>query len=520
MSKVIFKPYKQNQMFLLPPSIEEMIASNHPVRIVNEIIDRINIKPLINLYKGGGSSSYNAKMMLKVLVYGYLRNIYSSRKIEEMTKENIHMMWIAGMNKPDHHTINRFRSERLSGRTPSEKKVLEEIFSRIVELLVETGQLSITELYVDGTKIEANANKYTFVWGKSIKKSKERIRQQLKELWQYTQRIAEEENKEENDDDDFEEIDPEKVKQTIEKIDECLKDKAGVSKKIKQKINYAKKNWSARLEKYKEQQEMLGKRNSYSKTDEEATFMRMKEDSMKNGQLKAGYNVQISSNNQYIVNYSIHQRPTDTTTLPEHIESFKEKYDQLPEVIVADAGYGSEENYQYMEENKIEGYVKYNYFDREQKKQRGDKNPFSAEKLYYNEKEDCYYCPMGQKMSRVGQKKRVTENNYVREITEYKAINCQGCPIRGVCHKGQEDRIIGVSHKGNYLKQRAREKLESDIGIRYRKKRPTEAEPVFGNIKQNKKFKRFLLRGIEKVKIEFGLVAISHNLKKFSLAIA
>jgi len=123
MSKVVFKPYEQNQMFLLPPSIEEMITQNHPVRIVSKIIDRINIKPLLRLYKGGGSSSYNAKMMLKVMVYSYLKNIYSSRKIEEMTKENIHMMWISGMNKPDHHTINRFRSEKL-------KNVLEEIFSQ------------------------------------------------------------------------------------------------------------------------------------------------------------------------------------------------------------------------------------------------------------------------------------------------------------------------------------------------------------------------------------------------------
>jgi hypothetical protein len=337
-------------------------------------------------------------------------------------------------------------------------------------------------------------------------------------LWQYTEKLVEEEQQEDYEE-EFEEIDPEKVKETIEKIDERLKDKP-VSKKIKQKLSYARKNWPDRLEKYKQQEEILGKRNSYSKTDEDATFMRMKEDHMKNGQLKAGYNVQISSNNQYVVNYSIHQKPTDTTTLPAHIESYRDKYDQLPEVVVADAGYGSEENYQYMEDRKIEGYIKYNYFDKDQKKQREDKNPFRVEKLYYNKQRDCYYCPMGQRMSRVGQKKRVTENNYIREITEYKAINCQGCPLRAVCHKGQSERIISVSHTGNYLKQKAREKLESDIGIIYRKKRPVEVEPIFGNIKQNKKFKRFLTRGIEKVKTEFGLIAIAHNLMKFSLATA
>lgn len=338
MSEPIFKPYRQDQLYLLPPSIEEMIEKNHSVRIVNEVIERINIKPLRKLYKGGGTSSYNPKMLLKVLVYAYLRNIYSSRKIEEMLKENIHMMWISGMNKPDHHTINRFRSERL-------KKVLEEIFSQIVELLIEAGALSIKEIYIDWTKIEANANKYTFVWGKGIKKNKDRIKKQLKELWEYSQRIAEEEAKEE-DEEDFDDIDPDKIEKTIKKIDEVLKDKPA-NKKVKQKLNYAKKNWPKNLKKYEEQEKKLENRNSYSKTDEEATFMRMKEDHMLNGQLKAGYNVQISSNNQYIVNYSIHQKPTDTTTLPEHLKSYKEKYGKAPEVVVADAGYGSEENYEY-----------------------------------------------------------------------------------------------------------------------------------------------------------------------------
>lgn len=194
-------------------------------------------------------------MLLKVLVYSYLKNIYSSRKIEEMTKENIHMMWISGMQRPDYHTINRFRSERL-------KKVLEEIFSQIVMLLVEAGQLSIKEIYVDGTKIEAQANKYTFVWGRAIKKSKERIKEQLKELWEYVQKIAKEEEKE-DEPEGFEQIDPLKVEETIKKIDELLEDKK-VSKKIKQKINYARNNWPKNLEKYKEQEAILGKRNSYT----------------------------------------------------------------------------------------------------------------------------------------------------------------------------------------------------------------------------------------------------------------
>ena len=504
-----FKPYNQDQMYLLPPSIEEMIEENHPVRVVDAVIEKIDISPLLRLYKKHGTSSYHPKMLLKVLIYAYLKNVFSSRKIEELLKENIHMMWISGMNKPDHHTINRFRSERL-------KKVLEKIFGQIVMLLVEAEQLSIKEIYVDGTKLEAQANKYTFVWSKTVKKNKARIREQLKALWLYSQEVAREETGEEEDD-DFDKIDPGKIDETIKKIDEVLKDKP-ISKRVKQKINYAKKNWSKNFKKYEEQEGKLGLRNSYSKTDEDATFMRMKEDHMRNSQLKACYNVQISSNNQYIVNYSLHQKAADTTTLPGHIKTYKEKYGQLPGVIVADAGYGSQENYEYMEDNAIEGYVKYNYFDREQKRRRIDKKPFSTEKLYYNEKEDCYYCPMGQKMEKTGERERSSENKYSRKISIYQAKNCSGCPVRGVCHNQQGNRILSVSHRGNYLKKKAKEKLESERGLQYRSRRPVEAESIFGNIKQNKMFKRFYLRGLDKVKTEFGLIAISHNLAKLALA--
>jgi transposase len=505
--KVIFKPYNQNQISLLPPSMEEMIEEKHPVRIVNAVIEQINIKPLEKQYKGGGASSYSPRMLLKVLVYSYLRNIYSSRKMEEMTKENIHMMWLSGMSKPDHHTINRFRSERL-------KDVLREIFSQVVMLLVEAGQLSLKELYIDGTKLEANANKYTFVWGKAIKKNKERIKEQIQELWEYTQKIAEEE-KHDKTEIDFEEIDAEKVKETIERINEVLHEKA-VSKKIKQKLSYAKQHWPKNLDKYKEQEGILGKRNSYSKTDKEATFMRMKEDHMKNGQLKAGYNVQLSSNNQYVVNYSIHQKPGDTTTLPSHMEEHKAMYGKNPEVVVADAGYGSEENYTYLENNGVEAYIKYNTFDKEQKKTKKEVTPFSTEKLYYNESKDCFYCPMGQMMQSIGEKRRRSENNYERLLVRYQAQNCEGCSIRGVCHNQKGNRIIEVSHKGNYLRKKAKDKLESEKGIYYRKKRCADVEPIFANMKQNKNFKRFLLRGIEKVAVEIGLVAMAHNLSKWA----
>ena len=168
---------------LLPPSLDELIAADHPVGVVSKVINQVNIDALIKKYKAGGSSSFHPRMLLKVLVFAYINNVYSSRKIEEALQQNINFMWLSAMNTPDHNTINRFRSDRL-------KDVLQQIFTQVVQLLVAGGLLNIKELYVDGTKIEANANRYTFVWGKSIKTNKEKIKQQLDELWKYAQSIA------------------------------------------------------------------------------------------------------------------------------------------------------------------------------------------------------------------------------------------------------------------------------------------------------------------------------------------
>jgi len=253
--KVVFKTYNQGQPMLLPPNLEELIDANHPVRVVNKVIDQIDIQPLINQYKAGGTSSFHPRMLLKVLVFAYINNVYSSRKIEESLQQNIHFMWLAAMNTPDHNTINRFRSERL-------KEVLQKIFTQVVQLLVAEGLLNIKELYVDGTKIEANANRYTFVWGKSIKTNKEKMKQQLDELWQYAQTIAAEELND-TDPTGFDNIDAEKVEQTIKKINEAIKDKP-VEPKVKQKLKYAEKNWPVNLKKYEAQEKIMGEdRNSY-----------------------------------------------------------------------------------------------------------------------------------------------------------------------------------------------------------------------------------------------------------------
>ncbi|MBC8757725.1 IS1182 family transposase [Kordia sp. YSTF-M3] len=509
--KVIFKTYCQDQLSLLPPSYDDLVPIHHPVRVVNTIIDNIDISVLEKSYKGGGTSSYHPRMLLKVIIYAYLRNLYSSRKIEQALSENIHFMWLSGQSKPDHNTINDFRGKRLKGH-------LKSIFHQVVLLLVEQGVVSLKDIYVDGTKIEANANRYTFVWGKSIKTHKERIKKQLKELWSYVEKVYKEEQLIPNTP-DFEAIDAEKVAATIHQINDALKGK-DIDKKVKQKLNYAKKNWLTNMAKYEQQEAILQQRNSYSKTDPSATFMRMKDDHMQNGQLKPGYNFQASTNNQYLTNYTIGQTTADTTLLKDHVADHIQNYGQTPETLTADAGYGSEENYTDLEAKEITAFVKYNYFHKEQQDtKKGKINPFHPDQLYYNKKTDTYYCPMGQAMTHMGSYKKKTKNGFEQELHRYQAQNCNGCPLRSLCHKSKTHRIIERNYNLIRLKAAAKKLLTSEQGIEKRKQRCWDVEAVFGNIKQNMNFKRFMLKGIDKVKVEIGLIAMAHNLKKYSLTL-
>ena len=505
----LFKPYDQSDLGLSWSVIDAKIPSLHPVRVVNDVIESLDLSGLISTYKGGGAPSYHPLLMLKVWVYGYLRNIHSSRQLETTICEHIHFMWLAGGHEPDHNSLNRFRNSGL-------KAVLKEIFTQVVLLLHDAGHLDIRDICTDGTKLEAQANRYSFVWAKSLKRHRARIAQQLEELWAYAESVAKVElgNSKPCD---LERLDPEEVSQTIAQINQALKSHPESDKKQRQKGNYAAKHWPDNLRKYAHQEEVLAGRNSYSKTDSDATFMRMKEDHMKNGQLKPAYNCQLSTHHQWIIHYSLHANPGDTLTYIPHLQDYQNSYGQMPQQCTTDAGYGSEENYAFFEQNNIEAFVKYNYFHQEQKASFLKKRPFRSHQLYYNEQLDQYICPMGQPMKKIGTYKRKTASGYEQQITKYQAQNCQGCPLRGLCYKGKAPkRVIEVNHRLNHFKAKARDKLLSEEGIQRRKRRPADVEATFGILKQNHGFRRALLRGKEKVEIEIGLHALAHNLRKLA----
>lgn len=506
MAKLAIKSDNRKQNLLLPPSLDELVPENHMVRVVDAVIDRLDISDILSTYRGGGNSAFNPKMMLKVLVFAYLSNVYSSRRIEDLLRRDIYFMWLAGMKRPDFRTINYYRGKRL-------KEGFDAVFTQVVRLLHEEGFVSLKVQYIDGTKIESVANKYTFVWRGSVEKYDARLKAKTEALLRQIEQNHAVENQENPV---SEELTAEDVAKRVERIKEKV-DADNLSKEDRKALKQIETDAVPRMNRYKEQLETMGSRNSYSKTDPDATFMRMKEDAMLNGQLKPGYNVQISTENQFITNFGIYQRPTDTLTMISYLESFKTRYGMQSEEIVADSGYGSEENYEYMFSNGMTPYVKYNMFHVEQR--RGYRNnPFRVSNLFYNPDDDFYVCPMGQKMKFIRQEKRYTASGYQQTVSVYRAGRCEGCPLRGQCHKSKRDRQIEVNHTLDDYKARARELLTSEHGLKHRSKRPIEPEAVFGQIKECGRFRRLRLKGLTGAKIDFGLKALAHNLRKLAHA--
>ena len=343
MKKVVFKKDNRNQLMLLPHELGSLIPENHLVRVVDRVIEEIKISPLIETYKGGGTSSYSPRVMLKIMVYAYIEKIYTSRRIEKAVRDNINFMWISGMSRPNHATINNFRSKRL-------KESIEEVFSSVVEILVGRGYVKAENLFIDGTKIEANANRYSYIWRKNVERHSSEIKSKVKELMQHIEKLQEEEDAEYGDH-NLEELEGNVSSEDIERVVEEINHKlsnGSKSKQTKSAIKKIKNDYVPRLKKYEDQKDKLQGRNSCSKTDTDATFFRMKEDHLGTGQLKPAYNVQIATENQFILGYGIYQKAADTSVFIPFFERAKEQMQCSPDNVITDAGYGSEENYEYI----------------------------------------------------------------------------------------------------------------------------------------------------------------------------
>jgi transposase/ribosomal protein S20 len=515
----VFKPYVQNQLSLMPARLDELIPEDHLVRVINRAIDQLDLEPLLKQYKGGGTSSFHPGMMLKVIVYAYSEKVYSSRRIAKALRENVNFMWISGRSQPDFRTINHFRSSRM-------KLVIDDVFALVMEYLVEAGYVKLENYFLDGTKIEANANKHKVVWEKRRRKYHGRLQEKIRELLQEIDEVNAAENAEYGDK-DLEEMggsgggggmDAGKLAEKMAELNRRLAEQPE-NKLLKQAVKTIRKDYLPRMEKYEEQERKLAGRSSYSKTDEDATCMRMKEDrGAEKPWPKPAYNIQVGTEEQFVVGFSIHQRAGDTSCMIPHLEQVRARLGRLPKNIITDAGYGSEENYDYVERHQLGNFVKYNTFHKELQKHRKPellrKKLFLAENFPYDPEQDEFTCPAQKHLTYRHTVRVKSDNGYIAQRREYECAECADCPLRSECTKAKGNRRIRVSFRLQRFRAQARDNLQSPKGKALRARRSVEVETVFGHSKHNMGLRRFTLRGKEKVHLELGLHCIAHNMKK------
>lgn len=511
-TKAVFKQYQPSQALFLPPSLEDLIPAHHLVRVVNTVIDRMDISAIINKYAGGGTSAYHPRMLLKVLLYGYCMKIYTCRRLAKALREDVNFMWLAAYNRPDFRTLNLFRSGLL-------KDTIEDVFKSMLVFLMEQGYIKFEHYFCDGSTFAANANRHKMVWKKNAIRYKEATEQKCKELFRQIEHLnAAEEGSYGNR--DLEETDPflqpdmaTQISSQVEKLDVIIN--GNDTRPIKRKARTVKRKLQehkAAIDKYDRQQQISGQRSGYSKTDEDATAMKMKND-----EVLPAYNVLIGTEDQFITNYSVHQKTNDGACFKEHIEQLEVHAAQLPQHIIADSIFGTEENCALLEQKGIENYMKFPLYHKEQTR-RYRNNPFNKDNFSYNSQTDTYSCPEDRQLSFKGIKKDKNKNGFISHSRLYECEDCSRCPFTDKCKKSLDNnRTILMNEKLERYKQLMRTNLRTEEGNKLKRRRGQEVESCFGDLKMNQGFRRFGLRGKEKVKTEAGILMISHNLRKIYL---
>ncbi len=513
-TSVIFKQYQQQQSLLLPPSLEELIGEKHLVRVVNEVVERMTINDLVNLYAGGGTSAYHPRMLLKVLLYAYSVKIYTGRKIAKALTQDIHFMWLSGMSRPDFRTINHFRSSKA-------KEIIEILFKEMLEFLLEQGYIKMENYFCDGSTFRADANQHKMVWKKNAERYKVKTEENCRQLFKQIESLNRQEDSQYGNH-DLEEngtssaITKEVISEQVSRLNEKIK--LAADKRTKRKgatVKRKLKEAESKIEKYEQQIRISGKRSGYNRTDKDASAMMMKN----RVEILPAYNVMAGSEDQFITGVSVHQNTHDGVCFNDHLDQLAAQQPFSPDRIIADSIFGTEQNYELLEKREIENYLKFPYYHAEQKRSY-QKNHFLKDNFPYDPLTDSYQCPTGQRLTfRKKYNQTHKRTGYKSLIKEYECADCAGCPFYQQCCKSSkgENRTIQVNEKLDNYKQQARENLGTELGIQLKKKRSIEIESCFGDIKHNMGFRRFHLRGLKKVKTEFTLVAMAHNLRKISI---
>ena len=478
---------------------ERVIPADDSVRLLDEIVEGMNTSALMRAYERTGRPPATAPdTLLKILLYAVMEGIYSSRAIASACKRDINFIWLLnGAKAPNHSAIARFRGKRLA-------ECGEELFYQLVEKLHELCELKYEHLFVDGTKIEANANKYTFVWKKSTTKYETRLFEKLDVL------LAELCSKHGM------------LASTPEHLLEILESRMttpfvygrGKRKSELQRDIEKLRGLLCRKAKYAGYQETFKGRNSFSKTDPDATFMRMKDDHMRNSQLKPGYNVTIGVEGEYITGVHVSSERSDQLTMIPLLEEMESRLGFRYGDVTGDAGFESEEIYTYFENKEQDCYIKPQNYERSKTK-KYKSNMSLRENMAYDAEKDEYTCQNGKKLRVVYVGKRRSKTEYESEITIYECEGCDGCPYKKSCTRAKGNRKLYLSK--NFLRQREDGllRITSAKGVLLRMNRSIQVEGAFGVLKQNMGFRQFLLRGNKKVKTELILMAMGYNINKY-----
>ena len=492
---------RDKSQVVLPLDLGICIPEGDFVFKVAEICEELDYTELLNTYVRKWRK-VNPITLFEILVFGYMEHLYSGRDIEKACRTDIRFMWLLnGEPAPSHATISRFQDERLT-------EAIEGLFYQFVEKLYELGEVKFKNLFVDGTKIEAYANKYTFVWKKTIEKNFTKLEKKIEGMLPV---IRERYGLMDN-------ASLEECYNTLVLQAQWINLTFAVGKgKHKTQLQRDIELLEGFLSKKGEYLSHLGKfngRNSFSKTDVDATFMHMKEDYMRNGQLKPGYNIQIGVESEYIVGIGGFSNRSDVNTLIPFLNRIKSHTNRLFERIIADAGYESSENYLYLEENGHECFIKPTNYEIS-KKRTYKTNPYAVENMAYNEAKDEYTCPDGRKLKFKRETKKTTENGYVVSTRYYSNDKCGRCPHRDKCHSSKNGyRTVRVNQVLNEYRPKVLEALTSERGALLRMNRSIQVEGVFGVLKEDYGFRRFLTRGKKNVETQFFLLAFALNIQK------
>ena len=501
--------------------METMIPADDPVRLLSAFVEGMDLSELYSTYERIRKNQASPRQMLKIMLYASMNRLFSSRSVETACKRDINFMFLLeGMPAPDHASIARFLSLHMSACS---KKLMAEAST----ILHELGEVSGKTIFIDGTKIESRANKYTFVWKKSVTK---RLDGLLEKILSF---IGE-----------CETLYGIKVvyngKATLHTLKRLRKKLCRIQKDEKivfvhgpghrknrlQKSVETLDDYINKLKEYIKQLYVCGERNSYSKTDPDATFMHLKEDAMRNGQLKPAYNLQHGVDAQYVTWVDLSAHPTDVLTLVPFLKDMEAHLPFKYKEIVADAGYESEEAYVFMEENGQESYLKpQNYEISKTRKYSQDIS--RRENMAYDPEADEYTCANGKKLRVLGEKHSKNRNGYTSTVTIYECEDCRGCPHKEKCIHGnncktpmeERKKRLNVSKVMKQKRQETLERITTRYGTQLRMNRSIQAEGSFAVVKEDMNFRRYLYRGKEKVLAQSILLAIAYNINKLHFKI-